>query len=49
MIKLTPRSYERLEENDPVYKFVDYFIEIDGVTRIRTMTVEEYKALIADL
>jgi len=45
MIKLTPRSYERLEDNNPIYKFVDYFIEIDGETRIRTMTVEEYRSI----
>jgi len=42
IINLTPRSIERLKENDPLYKYVDYYIERDGQICVDTMTVEEY-------
>lgn len=40
-LNLTPATVRRLEENDPIYKFVDYYNE-DGT--VGTMTVEQYKA-----
>jgi len=44
-LNLTSRSKERLIENDPIYKYLDYYVMEDGVERLRTITVEEYRRL----
>lgn len=41
-LQLTPATIRRLKENDPLYKFVDYYTA-DGY--VNTMTVEEYRKL----
>jgi len=40
VLKLTPNSIQRLKDNNPLYKFVDYYTEAGTID---TMTVEEYK------
>ncbi len=39
-LELTDATIRRLDENNPIYRFVDYYT-VDGF--IDTMTIEEYK------